>query len=150
MCFTRKYNIQLINRSQFSTIEYSTWMGSAKKPAIRLGRLVANVSLSCPMYLSFAMQWPVGLERNLWWQMRVYKCSNPRRALITLQQLRSEHKHWKEYCRRGYNAREKTCSAMCVCTLCTATLPDGLHRRVPAVASSPRPSEHIRTHGLFV
>lgn len=39
---------------------------------------------------------------------------------------------------------------MRLCTWGTATFSDGLHRRVPAVASSPWTSEHIRTHGLFV
>lgn len=48
----------------------------------------------------------------------------------------------------GMSALSHGC--MCFCTLGTATFSDGLHRRVPAVASSPRASEHIRTHGLFI
>ena len=39
-------------------------MGSAKKAAIRLGRLVANASLSCPMYWSLAMHWPAGSKKS--------------------------------------------------------------------------------------
>lgn len=35
-------------------------------------------------------------------------------------------------------------------TLGAATVSDGLYWRVPAVASSPRASEHIRTHSLFI
>lgn len=38
---------------------------------------------------------------------------------------------------------------MCSCTLGAVAVSNGLHRRVPAVASSPRASEHIGTHGLF-
>lgn len=40
------------------------WIGSPKKAAIRLGTLVANVSLSCEMYWSFAMQWPAGWSKD--------------------------------------------------------------------------------------
>lgn len=35
-------------------------------------------------------------------------------------------------------------------TLGAATFSDGLHGRVPAVASSPYASEHIGAHGLFM
>ena len=39
---------------------------------------------------------------------------------------------------------------LCLCTWGAVTLSDGLHRRVPAVASSPQTSEHIRTHDLSI
>ncbi len=43
-----------------------TWMGSAKKAAIRLGTVVANISLSWLIYMSLAWQWPENRENRDW------------------------------------------------------------------------------------